>query len=197
MSGGSWRKVIAQGCCWAEFLWLLILNFGSIFDLSPALLTLPHSNEATLNATVKLANSPWKRFPVIPCKFRLWEALSQSPFVIFQISVLLLQLIPLQLLNPNFAEVQQCFLSQCTHISMCNYICISHWSKWLMQMTLKMSLYHFCSRPPANFPFPLWISSRHFSLFKTSVFTRAAVLFPTGKIISIPGVCWAVNNYVL
>lgn len=181
MSGGSRKRVIAQHCCWAELLWLLILSSGSIFDLSPALFTLSRSNEATLNATVKVANSPRKRFPFIPCKFRLGEGLAQSLSVIFQISVLLLQLIPLQLLNPNFTEVRQCFLSQCTHISIYNYICISHWSKWLIQMTLKMSLYHSCSSPPVNFPFPLWISSRHFSLCfyrSSSAFPKKIKLFP-------------------
>lgn len=193
MSGGRWRRMTAEGCCWAEFLWLLILNFGSVFDLSPALLTFSHSNQAAVNTTARVANSPRKRFPFIPSKFRLWEALAQSLSVIFQVSVLLLQLMPLQVLNPDFTEVQQCFLSHCSHISMCNYICISHWSKWMIQMTLKMSLYHFCSRPPVNFPFPLWIFSRHFSLFETSVFTGAAVLFPTCKIISIAGICWAVK----
>lgn len=60
-----------------------------------------------------------------------------------------------------------------------------------------MSLYQFCSHSPVYFPFLSWISSKHFNLFKNFVFMGAVVLFLTGKTITISGICWAVNNYVL
>jgi len=86
MSGSSWKRLKAQN--FSD----IILDFGSILDLSPALLTLFHSIEENLNASRKLE----KRVSFTPCKFRLWEPLVQFLKVIFQMSLLLLQLILLQ-----------------------------------------------------------------------------------------------------